>query len=139
LTLKSLLLLAVVFNLGCSPFVAAPPALPAAGKQESASGNSSSKAVFSDSGTVRCFDMEGGFCGIIGDETGNFEPINLSEEFQKDGLRVKFTAIHLMDMFSTLMWGSKIEIVSIEEIEAIEFEPERNINLKEHIRNFKLE
>lgn len=73
--------------------------------------------IISETGTVKYIDLEGGFFGIIGDSGKNYDPINLSEEFQKNNLRVGFDAKIREDMVSTHMWGTLIEIVRIEKLE----------------------
>ncbi len=68
------------------------------------------------SGTVRFIDLEGGFYGIIGDDGKKYDPINLSREFQVDGLPVRFEAKVRDDVAAIRMWGTPIEIVEIERI-----------------------
>jgi len=71
----------------------------------------------SGKGTVKFLDFEGGFYGIISDNGENYDPINLSKEFQVDGLRVRFDARKRDNMASFHMWGTIIEIINIERIE----------------------
>jgi len=73
--------------------------------------------IIFETGTVKYIDIEGGFFGIIGDSGKNYNPINLSEEFQKDNLRVSFDAKIREDMVSFHMWGTLIEIVRIEKLD----------------------
>ncbi|HEX3035703.1 MAG TPA: hypothetical protein VHT73_11335 [Thermodesulfobacteriota bacterium] len=68
-------------------------------------------------GTVRFIDLEGGFYGIIGDDGKKYDPINLSQEFQVDGLPVRFEAEVRDDVAAMRMWGTPIEIVRIEKLE----------------------
>jgi inhibitor of cysteine peptidase len=68
-------------------------------------------------GTIVFKDIEGGFYGIIGDDGKNYEPSNLSDEFKKDGLKVKFTARLHTDWASISMFGTIIELLDIESIE----------------------
>jgi len=68
-------------------------------------------------GTVVFNDFEGGFYGIVGDDGKNYEPTNLSEEYKKDGLKVSFKAKLHEDWASISMWGTIIEITSIEKLE----------------------
>ncbi|MEK6756891.1 MAG: hypothetical protein AABZ02_12130 [Bacteroidota bacterium] len=67
-------------------------------------------------GTVIYVSLEGGFYGIKGDDGKNYDPVNLPEEFRKDGLRVRFEAKELKDRASFHMWGILIEIVSIQKL-----------------------
>jgi len=64
-------------------------------------------------GTVAYVDIEGGFYGIAGDDNTNYDPVNLGDEFRKDGLKVEFTAYPAEDMASFHMWGQLIELRSI--------------------------
>jgi len=59
--------------------------------------------IVSERGTVKYIDLEGGFYGIISDSSKNYDPINLSEEFKKDNLRVSFDAKIREDMVSIHM------------------------------------
>ena len=73
--------------------------------------------IISETGTVKYIDLEGGFYGIIGDDGKQYDPINLSQEFQKDNLKVSFDAKICEDMVSIHMWGKLIEIVRIEKLD----------------------
>ena len=67
-------------------------------------------------GTVAYVDIEGGFYGIAGDDDTNYDPVNLEDEFRKDGLKVEFTAYPAEDMASFHMWGQLIELRSIRSV-----------------------
>jgi len=67
-------------------------------------------------GTIRYLDLEGGFYGIISDDGDKYDPINLMDELEIDGLKVKFSAKILKDQASTHMWGTMIEITEIEKM-----------------------
>ncbi len=73
--------------------------------------------IISETGTVKYIDLEGGFYGIISDSSKNYDPINLSEEFKKDDLRVSFDAKIREDRVSIHVWGTLIEIVRIEKLD----------------------
>ncbi|MEN3184484.1 MAG: hypothetical protein ABDK93_05760 [Atribacterota bacterium] len=68
-------------------------------------------------GQVVYVPLEGGFFGIVGDNGVRYEPVNLPEEFQVDGLRVLFIAEHV-DGASAHMWG---ELIRLTHIEAVPF------------------
>ncbi len=72
--------------------------------------------IVSGTGTVTYVDLEGGFYGIIGDNGEHYDPTYLGQEFQEDGLRVRFEAKIREDIASTHMWGTMIEISSIEKL-----------------------
>lgn len=67
-------------------------------------------------GTVRYIGIEGGFFGIVSDDGNHYDPINLGNKFQVDGMRVVFTARILSGMASVHMWGIMVEIAWISEL-----------------------
>ena len=68
-------------------------------------------------GTVRFFNVEGGFWAISGDDNVTYDPITpLQSSFQREGLRVRFEAKLLPDAGSTHMVGPVVEIVQIEKL-----------------------
>ena len=78
------------------------------------------KSIIEGTGTINYIDLEGGFYGIISDNSfygfKSLDPINLPVEFQEDGLRVKFKARILWNRVSFHMWGLMVEILEIEQI-----------------------
>lgn len=65
-------------------------------------------------GTVTHVEIEGGFWGILGDDGIPYQPADaLTEDFQKEGLRVKASTQPSSKM-SVYMWGRMVEITSIE-------------------------
>jgi inhibitor of cysteine peptidase len=68
------------------------------------------------SGTVSYENLEGGFYGITGDDGKKYEPRNLDDKYQKDGLRVAFDAVVIKDAVSTRMWGTPVNLSLVEEI-----------------------
>lgn len=77
---------------------------------------SADKATIQAQGTVKYVGIEGGFYGIVSDDSGHYDPINLPLEFQTDGLRIRFAANIRYDRVSSHMWGKIIELISIEEL-----------------------
>ncbi len=71
--------------------------------------------TFEMQGTIVRKNIEGGFYAIDGDDGRKYNPINLSESFRKDGLKVKVTARLRMDAMSIHMYGAIIEVVEIAE------------------------
>lgn len=65
-------------------------------------------------GTIRYFDFEGGFFGIVSDDEAQYLPIAIPEEYQQDGLRVSFTIEPVEDQMSFYMWGILVELLEIE-------------------------
>ncbi|MCX7875677.1 MAG: hypothetical protein N2321_05835 [Melioribacteraceae bacterium] len=64
-------------------------------------------------GTVKYISLEGGFYGIISENNEKFDPINLPNEFKKDGLKFLFSYKERNDLTSIHMWGKIIEIIEI--------------------------
>lgn len=67
-------------------------------------------------GTVRYIDLEGGFYGIETDDGAKLDPVNLPEDFQKDGMRLRVQIEPLKDRVSFHMWGTLVRVVSIERL-----------------------
>jgi hypothetical protein len=76
-----------------------------------------SENIISGTGTIKFIDLEGGFYGIIGDDEQKLLPDNLNEEFQVDGLRVRYEAKVQEDVMTIKMWGKPVEIIKIEKVE----------------------
>nr|MCR5854103.1 alpha-glucosidase C-terminal domain-containing protein [Thermodesulfobacteriota bacterium] len=70
-------------------------------------------------GTIKYIWLEGGFYGIITDKGGKYLPVNLPEEFKKDGLRVWFKA-RPKKIVTIYQWGEPVEILEIKLIEKIQ-------------------
>lgn len=68
-------------------------------------------------GTVVYVDLEGGFYGIRGEDGKSYNPINLEEEYKRDGIRIEFSAVVRKDIMSIQMWGTIIEIKKIQKID----------------------
>jgi hypothetical protein len=66
-------------------------------------------------GTIAFMRLEGGFFGIITDDGEKYLPINLPEEYQKDGLKVTFEGRLRPDISGIHMWGKYIELIRIDE------------------------
>jgi hypothetical protein len=67
-------------------------------------------------GKVTRVQIEGGFWGIIGDDGTKYDPINLPEEYKKNGLPVRFEVKNREGMASIHMWGQIVEIIKIENV-----------------------
>lgn len=64
-------------------------------------------------GRVVYVPIEGGFFGIVADDGRKYDPRNLPEAFQRDGLPVQVTARPLEGIVGFHMWGQIVEIVEI--------------------------
>ena len=69
--------------------------------------------TFEITGTVAYKNIEGGFFAIDAEDGRKYDPINLPEQFRKNGLEVKVTARIKPDAVSFHMYGSIIEVVNI--------------------------
>ena len=69
--------------------------------------------VVRGTGTVKRFEIEGGFFAIAGDDGVTYDPINLAESFRVDGTRVRFRAHVRDDMGSFHMVGPMVELLEI--------------------------
>ncbi|MCD6192352.1 MAG: hypothetical protein J7L26_02650, partial [Candidatus Aminicenantes bacterium] len=74
------------------------------------------KEIISTNGTIKYVSLEGGFYGIETDKGEKYLPLNLPEEFKKDGLRVWFKA-KLKRVTTIYMWGEPVEILEIKLIQ----------------------
>ncbi len=50
------------------------------------------------------------------DDGEHYDPVNLDEEFQVDGLRVRFKARISESQVSSHMWGTIVEIIEIQNL-----------------------
>lgn len=83
----------------------------------SASQGGDEEDIVSGIGTVRFVDLEGGFYGIVGDDGKNYDPMDLSQQFREDGLRIRFEGKIRRDVASAHMWGTIVDITNIEKTE----------------------
>ncbi len=104
----------VVFQIGNESY-----ALPTRVKVVGALGTPASKLkeTFSTTGVIKYIPIEGGFYGIVSDEREKYLPLNLPDEFKKEGLRVWFTAKPKKEIGTIYQWGLPIEILEIKKIE----------------------
>ncbi len=64
-------------------------------------------------GTIQFFDLEGGFYGLVADDGARYDPLNLDEAFQQDGLRVRFRARLRTGVLTIRQWGKPVEILEM--------------------------
>ncbi|ASJ95522.1 hypothetical protein [Shewanella marisflavi] len=82
--------------------------------------HSPDKGINMTQGTVRYFNLEGGFWGIITDDGRQILPQNLAQEYRKDGLRLSFKAQEVKDMMTIQQWGVLSTLSDIEIIGQVE-------------------
>ena len=68
----------------------------------------------SGTGIVIYQDIEGGFYGILADDGTRYLPLNLEDEYQIDGLSVRFSGTAREDLLTIAQWGMPIELTSIQ-------------------------
>ncbi len=69
--------------------------------------------VLTQQGTVQYVDVSGGCWRIVGYDGVNYEPVNLPDEFKKDGLAVRFSAKRRDDLVTKCMAGQIVELLGI--------------------------
>ena len=74
------------------------------------------KVSLENTGTVKYIELNGGFYGIVCDNGKKLDPLNLKDEFKKDGLRVKLVYSAKKDKTGSHQWGETVEIISIRKI-----------------------
>ncbi len=85
----------------------------AAEESPAGAGTAKSQVV---TGTVRYIELEGAFYGIVADDGRKLDPVNLPEEFQKDGLRLEVRVVPLRDRVSVRMWGTPVRILQLKRL-----------------------
>ncbi len=75
--------------------------------------------IVAANGTITYVDLEGGFYGIVAEDGTRYLPLNLSEEYRVDGMNVTFVASVQEDTVTIQQWGTPVEILSIEETDAV--------------------
>jgi hypothetical protein len=107
-TVLSTLLLMMLLLAGCRTMAGSggPPLPP---PPPSATG----EKLLEFTGTVVFIPLEGGFYGIVGEDGRRYDPLNLADSLQKDGLKVRVKARPVEHGASFHMWGQRIEIVEI--------------------------
>lgn len=73
----------------------------------------SSGSTIGISATVSYISLEGGFWGLVSEDGVKYQPVNLGEEFRKDGLKVELRARVIENTADFRMWGKQIEILEI--------------------------
>lgn len=63
---------------------------------------------------VRWISLEGGFCGLVAEDGARYLPVNLPEEYKKDGLKIKVRGKIRTNVATVYMWGTPLEIIEIE-------------------------
>ncbi len=72
--------------------------------------------ILSGTGTIKHINLEGGFYGLVADDGRKYLPKDLAREFKVDGLRVRFQVKILTGVVTIYMWGTPVEVLSIERL-----------------------
>ncbi|PSQ84608.1 MAG: hypothetical protein BRD44_00365 [Bacteroidetes bacterium QS_7_67_15] len=73
--------------------------------------------IVSGLGTVRYVELEGGFYGIVADDSTRYLPQDLGTDYREDGLRVRFRAAVQDSVMTMEMWGTPVEMLDILRVE----------------------
>lgn len=73
--------------------------------------------IVSGLGTVRYVQLEGGFYGIVADDSTRYLPQDLGTDYREDGLRVRFRAAVQDSVMTMEMWGTPVEMLDILRVE----------------------
>lgn len=72
--------------------------------------------LITGSGTVRWLDLEGGFFGIVADDSARYDPGELDPFFRRDGLRVRYDLRKVEGAMSIRQWGTIVTVVRIDSL-----------------------
>lgn len=64
--------------------------------------------------TVRYYDFEGGFYGLVGILDKRLLPMNLAQDYKVDGTKLRVKGYIIEDMMSTQQWGVAFKITEVE-------------------------
>jgi len=81
-------------------------------------GKSSNQALnqtkpITNGGTIVFRDKDGDFYGILADNGGQYEPLNLDTRFHNDGMRISFTGHLDTTRTGTHQWGNPIDLAVV--------------------------
>ncbi len=64
--------------------------------------------------TVKYFDFEGGFYGLVGKDGKKLLPMNLAKKYQVDGSILKVRGHIIKGMMTIQQWGTPFEVTDVE-------------------------
>ena len=70
--------------------------------------------LITGTGTIRHLDLEGGFWGIVADDSTRYDPGALDARFQQDGMRVRFDLRKAEGQMSIRQWGTMVTVVRLD-------------------------
>lgn len=62
-------------------------------------------------GTVHYQELGTGFWGIVGEDGSKWQPSNMPDTLQKEGIKVNIKAKEQKGAVSIFMWGTSIKII----------------------------
>ena len=77
-------------------------------------GSGSAQGDISFVGEVRWISLEGGFFGLVAEDGRKFFPLNLPQEFKKEGLKIRVKGNIKKGIATVQMWGAPFEIREID-------------------------
>ncbi|WNC71868.1 hypothetical protein RGQ13_17360 [Thalassotalea psychrophila] len=69
-------------------------------------------------GTLKFYNLEGGFFGFIGDNGERFLPLNLDKKYQQNGAIIKIFGKVDNDIMTIQQWGQPFRVEQVEVIKA---------------------
>ncbi|WNC69022.1 hypothetical protein RI845_02445 [Thalassotalea nanhaiensis] len=69
-------------------------------------------------GTLKFYNLEGGFFGFTGDNGERFLPLNLDKKYQQNGAKIKIFGKVDNDIMTIQQWGKPFRVEQVEIIKA---------------------
>ena len=69
-------------------------------------------------GTLKFYNLEGGFFGFIGDNGERFLPLDLDKKYQQNGAKIKIFGKVDNDIMTIQQWGQPFRVEQVEVIKA---------------------
>jgi hypothetical protein len=68
-------------------------------------------------GTLKFYDLEGGFYGFTGENGKKLLPLNLGKEFKQNGAKIKLYGYIDNDIMTIQMWGTPFKVLDVQLLE----------------------
>jgi hypothetical protein len=95
---------------------ASPPSATPTNRPNAATPTPGDPTLITGSGTVHHLDLEGGFYGIVADDSARYDPGELDPRFRRGGLRVRFDLRRVEGAMSIRQWGTIVTVVRIDSL-----------------------
>jgi len=73
-------------------------------------------------GTIRYFDLEGGFYGIVTENGQKIFPVNLTEKYRLNGAQVKVEGELIPNVMTIQQWGTPFKIHQISIVKMVDID-----------------